>query len=413
MITIDASFWASVGVDSSDGNANGNQRDFYNSMVVNGVAVNNQKDFFQNSTVNGIVYYNQWDWYKAIGTFYSEPIYDQYSFYQNVTFDGINKVGNQKDFFNFILGIRYFTTLDGAADYYTIPTVTLTGDFEIECQFSLTDLTGDMVLFGDGATGFDYLRIDPVNGGLDIRYNNGFTSNDGQFTADNKLHTASLKRVGGTVFAYYDGVQVNTRTVSTSFTVEMLGSRLNNYLNGVISEVKITDGTDLIRYYKIDEDLSTTSTIIDSGSDGSNGTAVSISSSELFTLEGADWIGAELVTNGDFATDLSGWTIGGTDGTHTITWVSGEAHYESDTTSPLLFMQQIILTVGLNYKAKVYNNIISQNLQLTGLGVNILTSGDNEIIATSDATTLIFKRNAVNTDVYIDNVSVKRILQAP
>ena len=355
--------------------------------------------------------------YRAIGVFYSEPIYDQYSFYQNVTFDGINKVGNQKDFFKFILGIRNFTTLDGVADYYTIPTVSLTGDFEIECQFSLTDLTADMVLFGDGATGFDYLRIDPINGSLDIRYNNGFTSNDGQFTADNKLHTASLKRVGGTVFAYYDGVQVNSRSVSTSFTVEMLGSRLNNYLKGVLANIKITDGTDLIRYYKIDEDLSLGSTIIDSGSDGSNGTAISISSSELFTLEGADWIGAELVTNGNFATDSdwtkqAGWSIS-----------AGTAIQDGSDSFKRITSDTAITVVGYSYRKMIdiasfntsNNDEIFERL-IGNLGITygaITGTGMFTTIGMSISTSGYLQNGALGTGGVINSVSVKRILQAP
>ena len=51
MITIDASFWASVGVDSFDGNSNGNQKDFYDSVVVNGVTIYNQKEFFHSNVV--------------------------------------------------------------------------------------------------------------------------------------------------------------------------------------------------------------------------------------------------------------------------------------------------------------------------------------------------------------------------
>ena len=114
MILIDSAFWASVGLESFDGNDGGTQYDFYRSMVVNGVAVNNQYDFFLNSTVGGVVYYNQYDWYKAIGVLYNEPIYDQYTFMQNVTFDGVNAIGNQYEFFKYNTPIelcRFFTAL--------------------------------------------------------------------------------------------------------------------------------------------------------------------------------------------------------------------------------------------------------------------------------------------------------------
>ena len=423
MITIDASFWASVGVDSFDGNSNGNQKDFYDSVVVNGVTIYNQKEFFQNSTVNGVVYYNQFDWYRAIGTFHSEPIYDQYSFYQNVTFDGVNAVGNQKDFFEFILGIRYFTTLDGTADYYTIPTVTLTGDFEIEFDFSLTDLTGNQCLISDGVVGDAvWVRIDATNGGIDFKYGGTVYTNDGQFTADSKLHTFKIEKVSTTITIYYDGVVVNTQTsggFSVDFITAFLGSRggvTKNFFNGVISDVKITDGTDLIRYYKIDEDLSATSTIIDSGSDGSNGTAVSITSSELFTLEGADWIGAELVTNGNFATDTD-WTKG-----TGVTISGGKAHFATSTGAGLYLPNPIdTFLSGLTYKISLeVSSYVSGTANL-----EIMNQAEDDFVITSNNGTKTGIKTVQTASVYrplfrttswiadIDNVSVKRILQAP
>ena len=172
MILIDASFWESVGLESFDGNENGNQYEFYNSMVVNGVAVNNQYDFFQNSTVGGVVYHNQYDWYKAIGALYNEPIYDQYTFMQNVTFDGVNAVGNQYDFFKGLTDIcRYFTTLNGTDQYYTIPTVTLTGDFLnlIPFKFTTTN-TGFIHLLGDTTTNNNRLMYNKTSNRFQLKY---------------------------------------------------------------------------------------------------------------------------------------------------------------------------------------------------------------------------------------------------
>ncbi len=103
MILIDSSFWGNVGVASNDGNAAGNQYDFYNYIdMANGEVVTNQYQFFKESAVDGVYYNTPDDWYEAVGTLYSEPIIDEYSFYQNVTFDGVNPVGNQYEFFKFL-----------------------------------------------------------------------------------------------------------------------------------------------------------------------------------------------------------------------------------------------------------------------------------------------------------------------
>ena len=297
MITIDASFWSSVGVDSSDGNTNGNQYDFYNSILMsNGVTVYNQKEFFKNSPINSIYYDDQLDWYRAIGVFYSEPIYDQYSFMQNVTFNGVDKVGNQKDFFKFILGIRNFTTLQSASSqYYTIPAVSLTGDFVIELEAVLGNTDSFDTFMSSGSTANRYRLT--TGGASEIRMDSYTVSFANPLTLDGKLRTIKLTRVGNDFSLYQDEVLIQTVTDVTGGSKTAMFTRVanennTNYFNGVLANVKITDGTDLIRYYKIDEDLSATSTIIDSGSDGSNGTAVSITSSEKFTLEGCSWVGS-------------------------------------------------------------------------------------------------------------------------
>ena len=298
MILIDSAFWDSVGLESFDGNANRNQYDFYRSMVVNGEAINNQKDFFQESTVDGIVYYNQLDWYRAIGVLYSEPIYDQYSFMQNVTFDGVNAVGNQLAFFKYNTTIelnRYFTTLDGSSDYYTMGEVALASDFVFEAYFSTTAATG--MITNKIASAQDYIYMSGANDiKLQFPVAASKTFNFAAAHNDGKLNKLVLSRVSGVItctvndIASTSGTYANTETL----TLSQIGTYQNGSLwfNGVISDVKITDGTDLIRYYKIDEDLSLGSTIIDSGSDGINGTAVSITSSELFTLVGCSWVGS-------------------------------------------------------------------------------------------------------------------------
>lgn len=309
---------------------------------------------------------------------------------------------------------RYFTTLDGVADYYTIPTVTLTGDFEIEFDFSLTDLTGNQCLISDGVIGDAvWVRIDATNGGIDFKYGGTVYTNDGQFTADSKLHTLKIEKVSTTITIYYDGVVVNTQTsggFSVDFITAFLGSRggaTKNFFNGVISEVKITDGTDLIRYYKIDEDLSATSTIIDSGSDGSNGTAVSITSSELFTLEGADWIGSELVVNGDFATDTD-WTKGGS-----LTISGGYANFLADNDS----LRQInILLDGLTYKGtfdivRTAGSMIACYNGTSG-GLTVTSSGSFTNIFNGDSGLDLWFFGTTFRGT-ATNVSVKRILQAP
>jgi len=314
---------------------------------------------------------------------------------------------------------RYFTTLDGTADYYTIPTVSLTADFEIEFDTTTVQTTTEVFL-GSGTSTDDFIAsisgtsIKVKIGGVDVS-TIAATFNDG------KLHNIKVKRVGTTVTTYLDDVSIGSGTSANTFVIAKLGAYnaiAELFHTGVISEVKITDGTDLIRYYKIDEDLSATSTIIDSGSDGSNGTAVSITSSELFTLEGADWIGAELVTNGSFATDLSSWVITGEDGTHSITWDNGSALFLSDTTTPALKMEQILSSIIVGCAYKLTHNISvnsgTNTIKYSSAFNNlVLIDGIAEQIEIAANTFYSITRNSVNVDLNINQLSVKRILQAP
>jgi len=316
---------------------------------------------------------------------------------------------------------RYFTTLDGTADYYTIPTVTLGNTFTFECEFSLASLTGDQAIISNSALN-EYVRIDATNGGVDMQLKGQFRSNSGKFVSDARIHNLKLIStditVNQKVEIYYDDVLIDTylfnvigNTVWDGIGVRRSG--LTNYFNGVISEVKITDGTDLIRYYKLDEDLSATSTIIDSGSDGSNGTAISISSSELFVLEGADWIGAELVVNGSFSTD-SDWTK-----TAGVTISGGSANSVAVASNNLSqnigSIENLIYKVDytiLNYVSGSLKSLVGGGSSATARSAN--GSYSENIKSVSGATfDQIFLQAPSAYTGSIDNVSVKRILEAP
>jgi len=315
---------------------------------------------------------------------------------------------------------RYFTTLDGTADYYTIPTVTLTGDFEIEFEFT-TIQTSFKYILGVTSGYLNYFAYRGSTNAFEFKLDSGTLQT---FTItgalnDGKLNKGILKRVGGVTTLTSNGVVYSEDALETNsgtYVFDYIGTNVIEALwNGTLSDVKITDGTDLIRYYKIDEDLSATSTIIDSGSDGSNGTAISITSSELFTLEGADWIGAELIVNGSFSTDTNwtkaaGWTI------------SGGIAVSNLTSSYRNLTQTGVVLSGLKYKTQItILNYVSGDLAISiGTGGSRPTStvysanGTYEDILSCATPTTFQLFNAIAISQRdVDNVSVKRILQAP
>ena len=126
----------------------------------------------------------------------------------------------------------------------------------------------------------------------------------------------------------------------------------------------------------------------------------------------AEIVGSEQVTNGDFATDLSGWTITGTDATHTVTWTASGARFQSDTTSPVMEFKQLnLLTSSTQY-------VLTCNVTYTGSGtlkVNVgsnlppLVEGSNTVYFTATSTTLSILRFNANVDAIISSVSVKEV----
>lgn len=103
MITINGAFLTSIGVVTVGNTFSASQQEWHTGLVMsNGTTVYNRYDFFLNSPVNGEFFNNQLDWYRAIGLFHSEPIYDQFTYMQNVSFDGVNVVGNQWDYYRTI-----------------------------------------------------------------------------------------------------------------------------------------------------------------------------------------------------------------------------------------------------------------------------------------------------------------------
>ena len=121
----------------------------------------------------------------------------------------------------------------------------------------------------------------------------------------------------------------------------------------------------------------------------------------------------ELVTNGSFATDLSGWTVAGNDATHSVTWTASGARFQSDTTSPVLeFKQSSVLTSSTQY-------VLTCNVSYTGVGrlrVNVgsnltaFTEGANTRYFTASSSTMSFLRESANLDATISNVSVKEVI---
>lgn len=132
-------------------------------------------------------------------------------------------------------------------------------------------------------------------------------------------------------------------------------------------------------------------------------------------------LGSEEVNNGDFATDLSNWTIAGSDSTHTVTHTSNGARFKSDTTDPTLTFTSDTANIvsGKSYQIKV---VISEYQGSSGIKIQSSATGNVKYLfdsvdtftynftAVSDSSTPIqFYRDTENVDITIKSVSLKEL----
>jgi hypothetical protein len=126
-------------------------------------------------------------------------------------------------------------------------------------------------------------------------------------------------------------------------------------------------------------------------------------------------LGPRLEANGDFSDGATGWSVTGADATHVITFSGGKARYQSDTTSPVLSLNQAnVLVVGRRYRITVtVVDWISGQIKTDAIGTFVLSAGNGTLSAEGVAvtTTLGILRNSANVDLAIDSVSVRQVFR--
>jgi len=126
--------------------------------------------------------------------------------------------------------------------------------------------------------------------------------------------------------------------------------------------------------------------------------------------------GENLVDKHDFATgDLTRWAVSGSDATHSVTYSSGGARYQSDTTSPVLkIAQNDILEVGKLYQITVETTAYTSGKLKTDnfSGPKILSEGLGTVTinAVASSTNLAIVRNSTDVDITFDNISVREVI---
>ena len=132
--------------------------------------------------------------------------------------------------------------------------------------------------------------------------------------------------------------------------------------------------------------------------------------------------GTELVTNGTFNSDTTGWTLTNTSGTATFTQANQEATFTRQAFGDKVH-QEVSCVVGRIYKVSCNLTAVSGGTARVRFNSTNSTTGDNAVadstssgefslIVVANASTMyfVFDLNANSASVTLDNVSVKEVL---
>jgi hypothetical protein len=332
---------------------------------------------------------------------------------------------------------------DGSGDYLSLADSgdwDIVGDYTIEfwTKLNVSDASYTDVILATGtlagSTGF---QIGVYDKDLLVRVNSTqyYNVSVGRMSYDGWNHIAAVWN-GSSFKVYLNGIQVHSGTAETTSTSTSLiiGNQTdldsNRYFNGFISNLRIIKGTALYTSNFIPPTRNLTKlpgTVLlccqDSNDPTTEATGKTITG--YGNLTDRNNIGAELVSNGTFDTDTTGWTASGS----TLSIVSNKLRVTI--TSAYGYAYQIIPTViGATYRVDFsYFRSTSQPSQWVQVGTSAATSTYGERV--SDSAAEIFDNitfTALTTTTYItlrvngtnvgefstfDNVSAKKLDPGP
>ena len=250
---------------------------------------------------------------------------------------------------------------------------------------------------------------------IDSDADNYVEFNQSQGTARLKfLNTSPLTKLQSTA-QYVSGKKYKlivdvAEVVSGGIKIDAGGVQQTYNTVGIQESIIEPTGNQFIAFYRAtaDVDITLNSVSVKEITDDTNIPRINY---EGFSYQ--DSLGSEEVVNGDFSNGLTNWT-------NNSSWwsiVNGEAYHPASTSMKPL-SQSVSTEVGKEYKISVNVNIVSGTPQVfwdkvSGQEAQSLSQGLNEVIVTTFRTNsaIYFGRvPSINTEFYIDNVSVKEYL---
>ena len=282
----------------------------------------------------------------------------------------------------FFSGTRFFTTLVASGSmHYIIPTVTLTGDFDVTVETALSTAVAEVIV-GDAAN-LTWLRIN-ANGSVQIKGAGvGQVSAAGLYIFDGKLQKNRVNRTGTTITWYINEVLVHTfpGTYSGDFIFDRLAQKAGvNFLDGILANVAIDDAGTPVRLYPLDENFGETAVVKNS---------LAVLGPELYAG------GIDTGVNGGTFTDNG-------DGTFTVTGTGNDSSGASDQTFPTVVGRTYLMTAdpvsGLAPRFAAFN------LSFIRIGSGV---GELAFTATETVTKLYITPASAGSTTY-SNVSLKQ-----
>ena len=313
----------------------------------------------------------------------------------------------------YVFGQINFIELEAAASAsYTLGSPPeFAGDFKISFDVVGSDLTSDQAIidssvFAGSTAGEILLFIDNPNG-LDLLISRG---SGGAFDRivfggqaeilNGDFNKAVLQRVSGVITAKLNGTQLGGSLNNTStirFSEGFIGGGDGRFFNGILSNLSLENTT-------------------------TPANSLAFTLGELtanYELPINNVFGSELVTNGDFATNVDDWSG---EGAATLTWDAGTAKVIGAGASGL--SQQFATVAGEAYEVffTVVESIVSTRVRISdgaGLTGDIVDgavtvgayTSSVTFVALSATSTIYLRANSTGT-VRWDNASIKQVTNA-
>ena len=337
---------------------------------------------------------------------------------------------------------------DAVSDYLSVSNISFTGEFTISCWFKADDLSSGRPIVGDTGNSHWFKIADTDTVALNVSGSNTEWDSGAVFSTGVWTFVSVVRDSDNKIIIYKDGIGYtsNQPTKSGTFTTNAIGQKGNSqYFDGTISDIKfyssaLTEAEVQSQYLK-PESVPSPSTLVawypmsEANPESPQSIVYDHSEKKLDT---------NLVTNGTFDSDISGWSQNNSDSERTIAFatIDGRTCIEINDQSSSRFTARFDLGANsvdgelykISYYARKSQTDSTNKYYAVGIGVEYLaiTGGTFKSVAEYDtweyhelyfvadtssnflefmsATAENGGNNAFVGKLYLDDVKVQKVL---